>query len=72
MAQLTTEQYDLLERAIVDRRRIAVYRRGAEYVVVPERLRSERGREILEATRPSSRDVMIFPLDELDDVQVIR
>jgi hypothetical protein len=28
MAQLTTEQYDMLERAITDRRRIAVMRRG--------------------------------------------
>ena len=33
MAQLTTEQYDMLERAIRDHRRIAVMRRGTEYVI---------------------------------------
>jgi len=38
MAQLNHAQYDTLERAITDKRRIAVVRRGTEYVVVPSRL----------------------------------
>ena len=32
MGQLTHEQYDSLERAITDKRRIAVMRRGTESV----------------------------------------
>ena len=52
MAQLTHEQYDILERAITDKRRIAVMRRGTEYVVVPSRLMVERGREAIHARHP--------------------
>jgi hypothetical protein len=35
MAQLTSKQYDELERAIVDGQRIAVRRRGTEFIVIP-------------------------------------
>ena len=34
MAELTHAQYDALERAIIERRRLVVNRRGTEYVVV--------------------------------------
>ena len=72
MAELTTKQYDALERAIVRGTRIAVYRRGGEYVVVPKRLRTERGRETLECTHPTTGDKLVFYLDELDDIEVVR
>ena len=72
MAELTTKQYDALERAIVKGTRVAVYRRGMEYVVVPKRLRTERGREALESTHPTTGDRLVFFLDELDDIEVVR
>ena len=71
MAQLTHEQYDLLERAILDKRRIAVMRRGTEYVVIPARLSVERGREAIPARHPSG-SVMTFFIDEVQSIEVVK
>jgi hypothetical protein len=71
MAQLSTEQYDLLERAIIDKRRIAVMRRGTEYVVVPSRLSVERGREAIQARHPSG-TTMTFFIDEVQSIEVVK
>ena len=71
MSQLTHEQYDALERAIIDHRRIAVMRRGTEYVVVPSRLTVERGREALYARHPSG-NVMTFFIDDLESIEVLK
>jgi hypothetical protein len=72
MAELTTKQYDALERAITDGRRIAVYRRGTEYVVVPIRLRTTGGREALEATHPTTGDHLTLYVDEIDAMEVVK
>jgi len=71
MAQLTHDQYDLLERAITDKRRIAVMRRGTEYVVVPSRLSVEGGREAFQARHPSG-SVMTFFIDEVQSIEVVK
>lgn len=71
MAQLSSKEYDTLERAITDKRRIAVIRRGTEYVVVPSRLTVERGREAIHARHPSG-TVMTFYLDELESLEVVK
>jgi hypothetical protein len=71
VAQLTHEQYDLLERAITEKRRIAVMRRGTEYVVVPSRLSVEQGREAILARHPSG-GVMTFFIDEVQSLEVVR
>ena len=71
MAQLRHDQYDVLERAITDRRRIAVVRRGTEYVVVPTRLLLERGREAILARHPSG-SVMTFYVDDLESIEVVK
>jgi hypothetical protein len=71
MAQLTHDQYDQLERAIIDKRRIAVMRRGTEYVIVPTRLLVERGREAIQARHPGG-NVMLFFLDELQSIEVVK
>ena len=71
MAHLTYEQYDALDRAITDRRRIAVMRRGTEYVVVPSRIAMERGREAIQAWHPSG-NVMTFFIDEIESVEVVK
>jgi hypothetical protein len=72
MAELTTEEYDRLERAVINRNRISVYRRGTEYVVVPTRLHLIDGRERIEATHPTTGDRIILYIDEIDSMQVIR
>ena len=72
MAELTTAQYDALERAIIDGRRIAIYRRGTEYILIPTRLHLVSGREALEARHPTTGDAMTVMLDELDSVDALR
>lgn len=71
MAQLSTKQYDALERAIADGRRVAVWRRGTEYLVIPERLRLTEGRESIEARNPTTGDRMVLHLDEVDSIEVV-
>ena len=72
MPIFSTKQYDALERAITHGHRIAVYRRGAEYVVVPRTLRTERGREALESTHPTTGDRITLYIDEIDAIEVVR
>jgi hypothetical protein len=72
LAQLTHQQYDVLERAITTGERISVYRRGTEYVVIPMRLRMIRGREAVDATHPTTGDRITLYLDEIDGFEVVR
>jgi hypothetical protein len=69
--QLTTRQYNLLERAITERLRISVVRRGNEYLVLPERLTMRAGRETIETVQPSTGDHMTIYLDEIDTFDLI-
>jgi len=72
MAQLTTQDYDRLERAVIDINRISVYRRGTEYIVIPTRLHLIEGRERIEAVHPTTGERIIIYIDEIDSMQVIR
>jgi hypothetical protein len=69
MGGLSVTQYDLLERAIDRGDRVVVRRRQHEYVVVPERLAFEGGREQLLTRHPTTGDRMVFQLDDVDSVQ---
>jgi len=64
------DDVDRLERAIIERARIQLSRRGTEYVLVPRALRSEAGHEVLVATTTLGDDLE-FVLDEIDAFQVI-
>jgi hypothetical protein len=66
------QQYDALERAIMNGKRISAYRRGTEFVVVPTRLRVIKGREAVEATHPTTGDEITIYLDEMDSFEVVR
>ena len=72
MTEWTHKQYDLLERAIQNGRRIAAFRRGTEYVVVPTRLRMISGREAVQATHPTTGDEITLYLDEMDSFEVVK
>jgi hypothetical protein len=72
MAQLTHQQYDALERAVREGTRIAVYRRGTEYVVIPQRLRMLEGREAVESVHPTTGDRITLYIDEVDSIEVVR
>ena len=68
---LSVAEYDRLERAISDRTRIALYRSGREYLVIPERLRLEKGREVITTRHPSTGHRMELFVDELDAVEPV-
>ena len=72
MAHWTHKQYDALERAITSGSRISAYRRGTEFVVVPQRLRVIRGREAIEATHPTTGEAITLYLDEVQSIEVVR
>ncbi len=70
--QFTHEQYNALEGAIIRQQRIAIVRRGAELVLIPRRLRTDGGREVLEATHPTTGDALAVALDDLQRFEVLR
>lgn len=69
--QLTHTQYDALERAISDGRRVAVWRRGTEYVVIPLRLRVVDGHEEITARHPTTGEEIVLRLDEMDSMETV-
>ena len=71
VTQLTAAQYDALERAIADRRRLSVWRRGSEFLIVVDRLRVTGGREALEAHHPTTGDRLTLYIDELEGIEVV-
>jgi len=72
VTQLNAAQYDALERAIADGRRLSVWRRGTEFIIVVDRLRVTSGREALEAHHPTTGDRLVLFIDELEGIEVIR
>jgi len=72
VARLSSRDYDELERAIVEGRRLSIYRRGTEYLVIPSRLTVRGGREAVEAVHPTTGESMVFVLDEIDGFEVVR
>ena len=69
--QLSAAQYDALERAIADRRRLSVWRRGSEFIIIVDRLRVTGGREALEAHHPTTGDSLTLYIDELEGIEVL-
>jgi hypothetical protein len=73
MAQLTHEQYDAIERAVVQGTRLVVRRSGGrEVVLIPSNLRVIDGRESIEARNPVTGHEMTIYLDEVDSIEVVR
>lgn len=72
MAQLTVAQYDAVENAIRDRRRILVRRLHRDMIVVPERLVLRNRREAIEARHPTTGELVILWVDEADWIEVVR
>jgi hypothetical protein len=72
VAELNHGQYDLIERAVLNGQRLVVYRRGTEYIVIPERLALRGRREAIEARNPTTGDHLTLYIDELDTIEVVR
>lgn len=71
MAHLTPGDYDRLERAVMDGRRIALVRQGREIVVIPLRLFMRDGREVIEARHPTTGDLITRSIEDLDAVEIV-
>jgi hypothetical protein len=71
VAHLTPGEYDRLERAVMDGRRIALVRHGREIVVIPLRLFMRGGREVIEARHPTTGDLITRVIEDLDAVEVV-
>jgi hypothetical protein len=72
MAQLTTKQYDDLEKAVRDGQKISLMRRGTEYVIVPLAIKLRSGKEAIEARNPTTGDSMVIFVDDVDSFVVLR
>lgn len=72
LAQLTVKQYDQIEDAIVHRRRLSIWRRGTEYLVIPLALRVVNRRECIDTRHPATGASLRLWLDELDAVEDVR
>ena len=62
---------DQLERAVRDGLRVALTRRGTEYIVTALRVTTTDRREALVARLPMTGEELVFRLDEMDSFQVI-
>ena len=72
MAELSSSQYDALERAIVDRQRIAVMRRGTEYIVIPVSIGLRGGKETIEALHPTTGERLTLVIDDVEEIEVVK
>jgi hypothetical protein len=68
---LTPDALDALERAVRERRRVALRRRGTEYVVVAERLETSGRDEVLAGRLPMTGEVLAFRLRDLETFAVL-
>jgi hypothetical protein len=69
--RLTPDALDALERAVRERRRVALRRRGTEYVVIAERLETQERDEALQARLPMTGELLAFPLHDLESFAVL-
>jgi uncharacterized protein with PhoU and TrkA domain len=67
----TADRMDQLERAARDRLRVALIRRGTEYVVTALRLTTVDRRDALVGRLPMTGEEITLRLDEVDSFQVV-
>ena len=67
----TTDRMDQLERAVRDGLRVALMRRGTEYIVTAVRVTTQDRREALVGRLPMTGEELVFVLDEMDSFQVL-
>ncbi|HEY8257230.1 MAG TPA: hypothetical protein VIG08_06200 [Gemmatimonadales bacterium] len=67
----TAQRMDQLEHAARNGRRVALMRRGTEFIVVALRLTSAGNHEALVGRLPMTGEELTFILDEIDAMQVL-
>ena len=71
MKQLTHKQYDAREAAVTHSRRISIYRRGTEYVGIPQRIWQDGQREAVSVLHPTTGENITVYLDEIEYLDVL-
>ncbi len=71
MMRWSPERLDQLERAIRDGRRVAIMRRGSEYIVIPARMTSHDNRDAVVGRLPMTGEELVFILVEVEQFQVL-
>jgi hypothetical protein len=71
VAHLSPADYDRLERAVLDGRRIILVRQGRETVVLPLRLVLRDGRDVIEARHPTTGYLITSVIEDLDAVEIL-
>jgi hypothetical protein len=67
----TADRMDQLENAARRGQRVALSRRGTEYVVVALRVTSEERHDVLVGLLPMTGEELTFRLDQIDSFQVV-
>ena len=67
----TPERLDQLEGAVRDGRRVALSRRGTEYVVIAVRMTSSNNRDAFIGRIPMTGEEMVFVLEDIEEMQVV-
>jgi hypothetical protein len=68
---LTPAALDALEHAVREHRRVALRRRGTEYVVVAERLETSGRDDVLTGRLPMTGELLTFHLHDLETFAVL-
>lgn len=68
---LTPEALDALERAVREHLRVALKRRGTEFVVVAERLETSGRDDVLAGRLPMTGELLSFRLRDLESFAVL-
>ncbi len=68
---MSPEALDALELAARDHRRVALRRRGTEYVVVAERLETSGRDDVLAGRLPMTGELLTFRLRDLESFAVL-
>jgi hypothetical protein len=71
LKQLTTRQYDALEGAVTHSRRVSIYRRGTEYLGIPQRIFQDGRREAVSVLHPTTGSEITIFLDEIERLDVL-
>jgi hypothetical protein len=67
----TSERLDQLENAVRNGRRVALNRRGTEYIVTAVRLTTKNNRDAFVGRLPMTGEEMTFVLEDLEAMQVL-
>lgn len=71
MIRWTSTRMDQLELAAREGRRIAITRRGTEYIVVARRVTTVGSHEAVIGWLPMTGEELVFRLDDIDAFQVV-